>query len=118
MPVRLRTTSLSSPDRPGLPSNWREARRQAELAVEPSGLGSSVDTLPHQPPSTSTSAVPEQVHCLIAEDNPISMRMLETILAKLGCQCTSVRNGAEAVRLAMGDTKYAVLFVDVSLPIG
>ncbi|KAJ1028772.1 hypothetical protein NDA16_001937 [Ustilago loliicola] len=58
-----------------------------------------------------------EIACLIAEDNPIALRMLETILVKLGCRCTAVRDGAEAVRLAMGDHKFAVMFIDVTLPI-
>ncbi|PWN42674.1 hypothetical protein IE81DRAFT_313263 [Ceraceosorus guamensis] len=109
LPLRLHTDLLGSPDRPSLPTNWRE-RRQAEITGIGEGPAASVE-------DALVSSTAETVTCLVAEDNPISLRMLESILRKLGCQCSTVRNGAEAVRLAMGDVKYAVLFVDVSLPI-
>ncbi|CEH15313.1 related to serine threonine protein kinase [Ceraceosorus bombacis] len=109
LPLRLHTDLLGSPDRPSLPSNWRE-RRQAEITCVGEGPAASME-------DALVSTTAETVTCLVAEDNPISLRMLESILRKLGCQCSTVRNGAEAVRLAMGDVKYAVLFVDVSLPI-
>lgn len=66
---------------------------------------------------TTASPLEMQPECLVAEDNPISQRMICQVLSKLGCKCTTVRNGAEAVRLAMADTKYAALFVDLTLPI-
>lgn len=68
-------------------------------------------------PLATTNKDAEEIHCMIAEDNPISARMLQGILTKLGCNSTTVRNGAEALRMAMGETKYSVLFVDVTLPI-
>jgi len=55
--------------------------------------------------------------CLIAEDNPIALRMLENILSRLGLRTISVKNGAEATRLAMGDVRYSALFIDLTLPI-
>lgn len=68
-----------------------------------------------QTPSYSSTSVSA---CLIAEDNPIALKMLETILSKLGFgPMTCVRNGAEAVRLAMSDERFAILFVSVRLPI-
>ncbi|CAO1620589.1 unnamed protein product [Parajaminaea phylloscopi] len=63
-------------------------------------------------PSESTAAL-----CLVAEDNPIAQHIICQVLNRLGCRSTAVRNGAEAVRLAMSDIKYAVLFIDVTLPI-
>ncbi len=58
------------------------------------------------------------VRCLIAEDNPIAMKVLENMLTKLGCVCTCVRNGADAVSTAMAEIKFALIFLDVTLPIG
>ncbi|CBQ71694.1 related to serine/threonine protein kinase [Sporisorium reilianum SRZ2] len=83
----------------------------APLAPAPAG-GSGSGT------GTGTgSGGSDEIACLIAEDNPIALFMLETMLVKLGCRCTAVRDGAEAVRLAMGDHKFAVMFIDVTLPI-
>ncbi|KDN52643.1 hypothetical protein K437DRAFT_266493 [Tilletiaria anomala UBC 951] len=67
--------------------------------------------------SDAASDESDTVRCLIAEDNPIALKMLENILVKVGCECRCVRNGAEAVSLAMGETKFAVMFIDVTLPI-
>ncbi|KAE8214196.1 hypothetical protein CF327_g2370 [Tilletia walkeri] len=55
--------------------------------------------------------------CLIAEDNPIALRMLENILNKLGFRTVSTRSGAEATQLAMGDVRYSAMFIDLTLPI-
>ncbi|CAO1618301.1 unnamed protein product [Jaminaea pallidilutea] len=64
--------------------------------------------------ASQAEALPE---CLLAEDNPISQRMMRQMLARIGCKATAVRNGAEAVRLGMSDIKYAALFIDLTLPI-
>ncbi|CAG8579485.1 10890_t:CDS:2 [Paraglomus occultum] len=55
--------------------------------------------------------------CLVAEDNPISAKIMETILSKLNCRCVVVRNGAEAVRCALGDVKFDIIFMDIRMPI-
>lgn len=116
LPTRLRTSSLGTSERQPLPPNWAEARRNAGLLsdLSPDAAGGILSTDESPVPATA----PEKVECLIAEDNPISMRMLENILTKLGCRCTTVRNGAEAVRIAMGEVKFAAMFIDVTLPIG
>ncbi|PWN51516.1 hypothetical protein IE53DRAFT_47622 [Violaceomyces palustris] len=128
LPSRLRTTSGGAGERPALPSNWQESKRQASLLVNPGTASTplaTTGTAQANPMSSSLTSAslpepasdPDAVECLVAEDNPIALRMLENILVKVGCRCTAVRNGAEAVRLAMGETKFAVLFVDVTLPI-
>lgn len=86
--------------------------RQASIGSSP-----AVTSAPLALANSTTNKEVEEIHCMIAEDNPISARMLEGILTKLGCNSTTVRNGAEALRMAMGEVKYAVLFVDVTLPI-
>ncbi|PWZ00784.1 hypothetical protein BCV70DRAFT_160776 [Testicularia cyperi] len=122
MPSRLRTKSAGFADRPTLPAGWQHTGASATVSgkrgVRGAAAGpSSVSSAAASSPTAATAAGPDEIACLVAEDNPIALRMLESILTKLGCHCTAVRNGAEAVRLAMGDTRYAVLFVDVTLPI-
>ena len=94
MPSRLRTASVSSSD-PGTSSDhW-----------------SNIGLLEHTPPSSVTSSDvkrPEQpsdraVTCLVADDNPISLKILETLLTRLGCRCVLVTDGAEAISVALGD---------------
>lgn len=65
----------------------------------------------------AAAAATAKLACMVAEDNPISQRMLEDVLVKLGCDVVCVRNGAEALRLAMGEDKFAILFIDATLPI-
>ena len=140
MPSRLRTKSAGLADRPALPPGWQQpqqaqtqtqqpesskkpSRSVAPAAASASAVSPTASISPTNAlvplPSTPAGAAshPDEIACLIAEDNPIALRMLETILVKLGCRCTAVRDGAEAVRLAMGDHKFAVMFIDVTLPI-
>ncbi|KAI9270330.1 hypothetical protein BDA99DRAFT_317544 [Phascolomyces articulosus] len=55
--------------------------------------------------------------CLVADDNPVSCKILETILQMLGCRCVIVRNGAQAIRCAMGDVQFDIIFMDIRMPI-
>jgi serine/threonine-protein kinase RIM15 len=58
------------------------------------------------------------LNCLIADDNPISCKILETILQLLQCRCVIVRNGAQAIRYAMGDiVQFDIIFMDIRMPI-
>jgi len=50
-------------------------------------------------PSDSTGRA---VDVLIAEDNPISQKILETLLTRMGCRCVCVNDGAEALAASMG----------------
>ncbi|KAG0170786.1 hypothetical protein DFQ30_002014 [Apophysomyces sp. BC1015] len=55
--------------------------------------------------------------CLVVDDNPISCKILETVLQALHCRCVIVRNGAQAIRCAMGDVPFDIIFMDVRMPI-
>ncbi|KAI9323113.1 hypothetical protein BX666DRAFT_2021869 [Dichotomocladium elegans] len=55
--------------------------------------------------------------CLVADDNPISCKILETILHTLSCRCVIVRNGAQAIRSAMSDVRFDIIFMDIRMPI-
>jgi hypothetical protein len=67
--------------------------------------------------SRSSSLGPRKIDCLIADDNPISCKILETILHTLNCRCVVVRNGAQAIRYAMGGVKFDIIFMDIRMPI-
>ncbi|WFC97724.1 non-specific serine/threonine protein kinase [Malassezia yamatoensis] len=62
---------------------------------------------------TGSAAIP----VLVADFNPVSRRVLEVALKFAGANPTIVEDGAEMCRLAMGDTKYAVLFVKLALQV-
>ncbi|ORZ34425.1 hypothetical protein BCR44DRAFT_41628 [Catenaria anguillulae PL171] len=56
------------------------------------------------------------IRVLVADDNPIACKILETILRRLGAQCFVVYNGAEAVRLATGSVVFDLIFLDAGMP--
>ena len=96
MPSRLRTASVSSAD--------------AELAYSGSDAWPHSSTLASSPApqemskrSHDVGSVDRAVVCLIAEDNPISAKILETLLVRLGCRCVIACDGAEAISTAHGD---------------
>src|SRR5277367_5282399 len=53
---------------------------------------------------------------IVCEDNPVSRRVMESMVSKLGCRVISHSDGAEAVRCAMGDVKFDIIFTDLKLP--
>jgi len=59
----------------------------------------------------------QAVTCLIAEDNPISIKIMETLLTRMGCRCVLVHDGAEAISVALGDIKFDCIFMDYHMPI-
>ncbi|KAG1114477.1 hypothetical protein G6F42_014174 [Rhizopus arrhizus] len=67
--------------------------------------------------SRSTDHKSKPLACLVADDNPISCKIIETILQMLHCRCVIVRNGAQAIRSAMSDVQYDIIFMDIRMPI-
>ncbi|KAJ1862462.1 rim15, signal transduction response regulator, partial [Coemansia sp. RSA 2703] len=55
--------------------------------------------------------------CLVADDNPVSCKIMDIILRRLHLNCIVVRNGAEAIRCAMGRTVFRAIFMDIGMPI-
>lgn len=56
-----------------------------------------------------------QIHCLIAEDNPITQRIAQTLMKSLGIQTTAAANGKEALKIAQ-ETRFAMIFMDIIMP--
>lgn len=101
MPSRLRTASISSSMGEGSISDaWHasisHAANHFEAATPPSSVA-SID-LKRGPDPTDRA-----VTCLLAEDNPITAKIIETLLSRLGCRCVVVADGSEAISVAMGD---------------
>ncbi|THH02733.1 hypothetical protein EW026_g134 [Hermanssonia centrifuga] len=79
----------------------------------------------HTPPSSVASIdlkrAPDPhdraVTCLLAEDNPITAKIIETLLIRLGCRCVVVADGSEAISVAMGDIKFDCILMDLHMPI-
>ncbi|CAK7273850.1 rim15, signal transduction response regulator [Sporothrix epigloea] len=53
---------------------------------------------------------------LICEDHPVSRMVMEKLLEKLRCRTISAASGPEAVRYAMSDIKFDIIFMEYKLP--
>ena len=59
-----------------------------------------------------------KIKALIAEDNPINMKLITTTLKNLGVKTDTASNGLEAFnKYSMYPDKYDVIFMDVQMPI-
>ncbi|EHS63719.1 AGC protein kinase [Puccinia graminis f. sp. tritici CRL 75-36-700-3] len=110
-------STLSSPGKPFKPS-LPLFHPSASSSASSSSFSASRNQIPPPPPGKSLPPLQERtVDCLIAEDNPISSKVLETILIRLGCRCVVVPNGEDAISCAMGDIAFDVIFMDLMMPL-
>jgi serine/threonine-protein kinase RIM15 len=112
MPSRLRTASVSSAGDGSGSENWNSSV----------GHGSGHhDTPPSSVVSIDLRKGPDPndraVTCLLAEDNPITAKIIETLLIRLGCRCVVVADGSEAISVAMGDIKFDCILMDLHMPV-
>ena len=100
MPSRLRTASVSTSGEGSLSDHWPTSL---------SHVSSHFDTTP---PSSNSGSLDlrrnvdvsdRAVTCLLAEDNPITAKIIETLLIRLGCRVVVVTDGSEAISVAHGD---------------
>jgi len=67
----------------------------------------------------STDAKPvkqfEDLHILVAEDNPINQKLIKVVLQNFGLNVTLVPNGLEAVKARKSDT-FDMIFMDIQMP--
>ncbi|MGW9123661.1 response regulator [Paenibacillus chitinolyticus] len=66
-------------------------------------------------PSRSDSRNGEDLSILIAEDNPMNRKLLQTILRKRGFEPDIAEDGAEAVE-AFARKAYDLIFMDIAMP--
>ncbi|TRM67617.1 hypothetical protein BD626DRAFT_479309 [Schizophyllum amplum] len=115
MPSRLRTASVSSAgDNSGsetYTSSLGQSSAANELTYTPASSVHSIDLRKAPDPNDRV------VTCLLAEDNPITAKILETLLIRLGCRCFVVADGSEAISVAMGDIKFDVILMDLHMPV-
>ncbi|KAK5823237.1 hypothetical protein F5H01DRAFT_333909, partial [Linnemannia elongata] len=139
MPLRPRTHStghtdihpfvipnVSSPTSPIGPKNLPQVNHTRDRRSGSTSSGSGLRSSRHSLKATATlrstakGAIRKTSRtrdCLVVDDNPISAKILETILTRLNCRCVVMRNGAEAIRCAMGSVKFDVIFMDIRMPI-
>ena len=107
MPSRLRTASVSSMGDGSGSETWQSTSygSQQESNTPPSSMHSSIDLRKGPDPSDRI------VTCLLAEDNPITAKIIETLLIRLGCRCVVVADGSEAISVAMGDISEFFVYI-------
>jgi serine/threonine-protein kinase RIM15 len=108
MASRLRTASVSSAGDGSGSETWQSTGygSQQESNTPPSSIH-SIDLRKGPDPSDRV------VTCLLAEDNPITAKIIETLLIRLGCRCVVVADGSEAISVAMGDiSEFYLYFVN------
>ncbi|MEO1923218.1 MAG: ATP-binding protein [Nautiliaceae bacterium] len=67
---------------------------------------------------TSTANQIYKLKALIAEDNPINMKLLTTTLKSFGVEADKAENGLEAFnKYSANPQKYDIIFMDVQMPI-
>jgi CheY-like chemotaxis protein len=101
-------------------------KRRVSTSVSQCFSGSQLDfTAPPRSPSVDLTAVkpandylkrPVPYECLIAEDNPVSSKMIVALLQKLNVNCTVTVDGHEALLHALNTAKYDIIFLDYQMP--
>ncbi|PCH41148.1 hypothetical protein WOLCODRAFT_24527 [Wolfiporia cocos MD-104 SS10] len=114
MPSRLRTASVSTTGESSTSDPWLATSGQPPSHYE-------INTPPPSVVSIDLKRAPDPndraVTCLLAEDNPITAKIIETLLIRLGCRCIVVADGSEAISVAMGDIKFDCILMDLHMPI-
>lgn len=106
MPSRLRTASVSSIDQAssvGSSDLWQRPPGQSDTTSQTPNWGDR-KALDHANGDRILT-------CLIVEDNPISRKILETVLTRMGCRCILAADGAEAISIALADISRQFLSV-------
>ncbi|KAF8165464.1 hypothetical protein B0H34DRAFT_689303 [Crassisporium funariophilum] len=111
-PSRLRTASVSSAGDGSGSETWNSTGygSQHESNTPPSSIH-SIDLRKGPDPSDRAVTI------LLAEDNPITAKIIETLLIRLGCRCVVVADGSEAISVAMGDIKFDCILMDLQMPV-
>lgn len=137
---RNRSFTVGSDSRSDVPFSWTSTTRRIPQVFEPDTPSSSSDTEISSGAKalrrvqrrrsdsrrlSSFSVAKEAISfartnygldILICEDNPVSRRVLEAMLAKLKCRVVSVVDGAEAVSAATADVVFDIIFTDIKVP--
>ncbi|KAG6821579.1 hypothetical protein H0H93_000088 [Arthromyces matolae] len=117
---RLRTASVSSTGDGSGSETWNSTGHGSH------GSGSHGSPHDYSTPPSSVHSIdlrkgPDPndrvVTCLLAEDNPITAKIIETLLVRLGCRCVVVSDGSEAISVAMGDIKFDCILMDIQMPV-
>ncbi|KAI8141200.1 hypothetical protein BJV82DRAFT_619670 [Fennellomyces sp. T-0311] len=114
LPTRARSASSPGNHKTRVSSRFKSENYPTPPAEEPLTL---MIAEPTHPLEIAAPKPKKTLDCLVADDNPVSCKILETVLQMLGCRCVIVRNGAQAIRCAMGDVQFDLIFMDIRMPI-
>lgn len=105
---RLRTASVSSAGDGSGSETWISTgySSQHESNTPPSSVH-SIDLRKGPDPSDRAVTV------LLAEDNPITAKIIETLLIRMGCRVVVVADGSEAISVTMGDISEPIFIIPV-----
>lgn len=65
---------------------------------------------------TKPTRLPDDLKCLVVEDNPLNMLVLTKLLSSLNIQVESAENGKVACKMA-AENSYDVIFMDLNMPV-
>ncbi|KIY49356.1 hypothetical protein FISHEDRAFT_41620 [Fistulina hepatica ATCC 64428] len=114
LPSRLRTSSVSSVGDGSGSENWNGSSVGGSNAIELNTPATSIHSIDLKKNPDPNDRV---VTCLLAEDNPITSKIIETLLVRIGCRCYTVADGSEAVSVAMSDIKFDCILMDLHMPV-
>jgi signal transduction histidine kinase/CheY-like chemotaxis protein len=105
----------------GPPSPLPVPLAHGPAAESPAPTTARVGT-PARTPATSPSAeIQTGLRILVAEDGPDNQRLIARVLKRIGAEVEMVSNGAQAVDLALRNTRtgspYSVILMDMQMPI-
>ncbi len=85
------------------------------LLTVPLPAAPSTERTDSRPAKQDSTTLPENLHVLLAEDNPLNQKVLEKFLEHFRYTQTCVDNGNEAVRAASA-TPFDLILMDIQLP--
>ncbi|WWC60586.1 uncharacterized protein I303_103160 [Kwoniella dejecticola CBS 10117] len=118
-PIRVRAGSGSSAGSASA-ELWRQRRQVSLTANDSAGSATAMGIIPLDSPEgvqSFGSGMDRALDVLIAEDNPISQKILETLLTRMGCRCICVDDGPAALAATMGSIRFDVIICDIHMPV-
>ena len=81
-------------------------------------LQGPVTTHASAPPRPTAGELPlSGIHCLVADDNEINLKLVQEMLGGLGARVTAAGNGREAVDAIAADDSIDIAILDIHMPL-
>ena len=112
IPISVGGPGSTSGSQLGLSPSTSASAAGSDIGHSPDSAMSAVGLGPAYSGSMSLGGygfVDRTLDVLIAEDNPISQKILETLLTRMGCRCVCVEDGPQALAATMGSIRAYLL---------